>query len=111
MIVSWEEFGATCVLDLEGELTGDASDVLLRACQERIDAGAKHLVIDAKGVGIVDSRGLETLLDLTEAAIERGGRCALASPDPMFGAILDLAGLSDRLDIHDSVQEAARTLR
>ena len=111
MNVAWEEFGSTCVIDLDGDLTGEASDALLRTAQERIDAGAKYLVIDAKGVGILDSRGLETLLGLTEAAIERGGRCTLAAPDPLFESILELAGLRDRLEIHSSVQEAARALR
>lgn len=111
MTLHWEEFGSICVVELEGELIGDASDALVRACKERIAAGAKDLVIDVKRVSIVDSRGLETLLGLTEQAVSRGGRCTLAAPDPIFGAILELTGIKDRLDLHDSVQGAARTLR
>ena len=78
---------------------------------ERLDKGARNLVIDVSGAPIVDSQGLETLLELSEETVRRDGRCTLACPDPLFESILELTGLRDRLEVHDSVQEAARTLR
>lgn len=111
MNLRWEDYGTTCVVELDGELVAHASDVLQRACMERLDKGARNLVIDVSGAPIVDSQGLETLLELSEETVRRDGRCTLACPDPLFESILELTGLRDRLEVHDSVQEAARTLR
>ena len=111
MNLRWEDYGTTCVVELDGDLVSHASDALQRACMDRLDNGARNLVIDVSATPLVDSEGLETLLALSEEAVERNGRCTLANPDPLFMSILELTGLGDRLEIHDSVQEAARTLR
>ena len=111
MNLRWEDYGTTCVVELDGELVSHASDVLQRACMERLDHGARNLVIDVSATPLVDSEGLETLLSLSEETVRRNGRCTLASPDPLFMSILELTGLKDRLEIHESVQDAARTLR
>ncbi|MCH2160717.1 MAG: STAS domain-containing protein [Phycisphaerales bacterium] len=111
MNITWEDHGVTCVVEVDGELVGQASDSLSRTCFERFEDGARNLVIDLSKSGIVDSLGLETLLRLSEETVNRNGRCPLVSLDPLFASILELTGLRDRLEIHDSVTAAARTLR
>jgi len=111
MNLRWEDHGATSVVQIQGELVGQASDALERACSERFEKGARNLVIDVADTSLVDSQGLETLLELSDQAIRRQGRCTLVSPDPIFGSILDLTGLRDRLEVHESVSDAARVLR
>ena len=111
MNLKWEDHGVTCVVEVEGELVGQASDALQRACEERLAEGARNLVIDVSNSPLVDSQGLEILLDISESTINANGRCSLVAPDPVFMSILELTGLQDRLEVHESVTVAARTYR
>ena len=111
MNITWEDHGVTSVVEVDGELVGQASDTLTRTCLERFEQGVRNLVIDLSKSPIVDSTGLETLLELTEATVERNGRCTFVSLDPLFASILELTGVGERLEIHDTVTTAARTLR
>ena len=111
MNITWEDHGVTSVVEVEGELVGQASDTLSRTCLERFEEGVRNLVIDLSRSPIVDSTGLETLLQLSEETAGRNGRCAFVALDPLFASILELTGVGERLEIHDSVTSAARTLR
>lgn len=111
MNVRFEEQGTLCVVDLAGEMVGEAVDQVRRACLERVQAGVNNLIIDLSGTVVIDSIGLEALLDLADATTLRGGRCVIAAPDAGVRSVLEITRLHERMEIHVGVEQAARLIR
>jgi len=110
MNLRFEEHGNLCVVELRGELVGDSVDAFRRGCGERLEAGARRFIIDLADVVLVDSKGLEAMLDLADEATQRSGRCVLAAPDAGMRSILEITRLHERIEIHAAVDAAARVL-
>ncbi|MAD19323.1 MAG: hypothetical protein CMJ52_03765 [Planctomycetaceae bacterium] len=111
MKLRFEEHGRICVVEIEGELVGDSPDALLRACRERAADGSRDFILDVSATSTVDSAGLEAMLDLADAAIERRGRCLIAGPETSLRTIFDITRVGERLEVHDGVAAATRVLR
>ncbi|MEC8320050.1 MAG: STAS domain-containing protein [Planctomycetota bacterium] len=111
MNVRFDEHGTLCVVTLEGEMVGESVESVRRACLERIQAGVRDLILDLSSIAMVDSSGLEAMLDLADLTTERQGRCMLAAPDEGLRSILEITRRHERLEIHAAVDAAARTLR
>lgn len=111
MNLRFEEHGPLCVVELRGELVGESVDAFRRGCLERIDAGARRFILDLADVVLVDSRGLEAMLDVADATASWQGRCVLAAPDEGLRSILEITRLHERIEIHAAVDAAARVLR
>ncbi len=111
MNVRFEEHGTLCVVDLAGELVGDSVDQVKRACMERVQTGVTDLILDLSETVLIDSMGLETLLDLADATSHKGGRCVIAAPDTGVRSVLEITRLHERMEIHAGVEQAARLIR
>ena len=111
MNLRFEEHGPLCVVELQGELVGDSVDAFRRGCLERVEAGARRFIIDLAEVLLVDSAGLEAILDLADEVGSHQGRCVLAAPDSGLRSILEITRLHERIEIHAAVDAAARVLR
>ena len=111
MNVRFDEHGTLCVVTLEGEMVGESVESVRRACVERFQAGVRDLILDLSSTEMVDSAGLEAMLALADAAATRRGRCMIAEPDEAVRSILAITRLHERLEIHDAVETAARTIR
>ncbi|MHC4245458.1 MAG: STAS domain-containing protein [Planctomycetota bacterium] len=81
MKLRFEDHGPLCVVQVEGELVGESSDSLRRACRERLEGGSRDFILDVSTTSGID----KTVLDITR--------------------------VSDRLEIHDEVASATRVLR
>ena len=111
MKLSYEDHNTVSVLTMSGELTADQADAFRRACQERINAGIRDLVLDLEHLSLIDSAGLELLLWLTDEASRHQGQVRLVNPDETVAKILRLTRLDRRFSTHQTVEDAARSLR
>ncbi len=62
--------------------------------------GQPRIVIDLEKVTLIDSAGLELLLDYQDRCLERGGVMKLAAPLPLCREILTLTDVASRFDVH-----------
>ena len=63
--------------------------------------GQKRVVLDMEHVPMVDSAGLETLLDLGDVLRLRGGALKLASANPLCRDVLRITGLDSQFEAFD----------
>ena len=63
------------------------------------DGGQPHVVFDMQSVPLVDSAGLELLLDIQERFRLRGGTLKLAAVNPLCREILKVTGVGPRFEI------------
>jgi len=111
MKISYEEHGQVCVLTMSGNFTSDQVDQFVRTTEDRLAAGCRHFVLDMGHVAIVDSAGLEAMLDLGDRLTSCGGRMMLVNLDEVVRRILEVTRLEREFDLHESVESAARSLR
>ncbi|MCA9293377.1 MAG: STAS domain-containing protein [Phycisphaerales bacterium] len=111
MKISAQEFEHIAVLTLSGEFTADDTDAFQRSTDERLRAGARHIVLDCQHLEFVDSKGLEAWINLQESLGDQGGQLRLISPDETVSTILKLTRLDLALESHESLERAVRSLR
>lgn len=105
----WERkrTGAVEVFSGEKSLNTDSVDALRNLLEECANNGQPRLVMDFQQVPLIDSAGLELLLDIREACLRRGGQFQLAALNPLCTDILKVTGLASRFEIHKNAVAAA----
>jgi anti-anti-sigma factor len=111
MKLSYEDHKTVTVLTISGELTADQTDSFRRACQDRLNAGIRDVVLHAENLTLIDSAGLENLLWLLDEVSDRHGQLRLVNPDEIILKILQLTRLDRRFNIHETIESAAKSLR
>lgn len=61
--------------------------------------GQPRIVFDLERVPLIDSAGLELLLEFRDKCLERGGLLKLAGPNILCRDILAVTGVSDQLEV------------
>lgn len=111
MKLSSSNYDHVCLLTLSGEFTTDDVEQFTRVATERVASGAKHVILDCESLEFVDSKGLESVLNLQESLGTQGGQLRLIRPDETVSTILKLTRLNLALEAHNSLEEAVRSLR
>jgi anti-anti-sigma factor len=89
-------------------LTGD--EPINAATISQLDAhGQPKVVIDLERVPLLDSAGLEWLVDTAEKCFQRGGQVQLAAPTALCGDILRITGVGEQVEVFDDVTSAVRS--
>ncbi len=108
------------ILQLDGTLDRVTSNQLLDRARQAHEDGARHLLLDLSGVGMLTSSGLiaiqsifklftpESDLELMHHTKEqyKSPFVKLVSPDPKIYYVLNIAGFLQSLLIYNNLQEA-----
>ncbi len=106
--IEQHELEGIVVLDLKGQLTIGEDDIKLRDTLTSFgQSGKVQLVLNLKGVDLIDSSGLGTLVFAQAKLTKLGGRLALASVNPTHLKLFLLTRLALAFeffpDDHDAV--------
>jgi len=91
--------GSVDVIQGDSPLTVDHIRAVTGLLQECLGKGQPQVVFDLTSVPLIDSAGLELLLDFQEAFQQVGGVLKLASPNPLCKELLILSGISGKFEI------------
>ena len=86
-------------LDIDG---AQAIDLRLNA----LAGSRKALVIDMSEVSYLASMGLRTLMTCARANASRGGKLAVANPQPSVVKVLETSGMYEIIAVHPSLDDA-----
>jgi anti-sigma B factor antagonist len=98
--------GAVQIISGDVSLTGEhlgKAEVVFAQCIAR---GQPQVVLHLDRVPLVDSAGLEWVLDCRDRCIARGGALRLAAPTRLWREILHATGLEEQMQVFDDVIEA-----
>ena len=96
--------GATSVLDVSGDITGESEQVLMDAYQ-RAD-GAKAIVLNFAGLEYMNSGGIGLLVTLLVRANRRSQQLLAYGLSDHYRQIFELTRLDEAVSIHDTEQAA-----
>ena len=112
MNVKCDDYGHVCVLEIQGDFTGDAVLNVRKVVQERIDSRRiVEFVVDFGKCGFVDSEGLETLLWIKRTSEEMFGRVKLAQLDEHCRKILEMTRLDHRFECCADLAQAMKNMQ
>jgi anti-anti-sigma factor len=98
--------GSIDVISGDSPLTCDRLSEMNELLQNSSTFGQPRAVLDMHQVKLIDSAGLEWLLDIQESFERRGGSLKLASPTTLCRDILKVAGIDKRFEVFANVRAA-----
>jgi anti-anti-sigma factor len=90
---------------ISGDYVAELSDVL-EAC---LGQGQPHVVLDLQEVALIDSTGLELLLDVQEKYERMGGELKLANACSLLREVLKVTAVGARFDLFGDARSAVRS--
>ena len=104
--ITKSDFGATCVLTLEGHLNALTVESLESPLNDLLATPVQRIVLDCSGLSFTSSAGLRVFLATVKRMRSRGGDCAFAALTPAVREIFEMAGFLETMEVHSSLQAA-----
>ncbi len=102
-----QQLGAASIISGRGALNIESIESAQRVFERGIGAGVPRVVFDMNEVLLVDSAGLEFMLDILEECENRGGSLRLVSPNSLCRDILRITEVEQRFEIYRDSATAA----
>jgi anti-anti-sigma factor len=101
--------GAVDVISGGDRISGDYVADLRRLLEARLERGQPLIVLDFQGIALIDSAGLELLLDTQEKCQRMGGALKLASLNALCREVLKTTGIGARFEMFRDSGGAVRS--
>ena len=101
--------GAITVIGGPDPLTAEHVSEAAAVLQGCFHEGPPMAVLDMTRIPLLDSAGLELLLNAHDSFSQRGGAFKLAAATPLCRDILSVTGIADQLELYDEVALAVRS--
>lgn len=107
-MLSIQTIGSVNVIQLRSALVDDSVQQCRQTITDILERRKNLLVLDMSESPLIDSEGLELIVDSQEACLNRGGRLALVDPQPLCREVLEFTGVSDFVEVYRELREALR---
>jgi anti-anti-sigma factor len=101
--------GAVTVIQANERFNEDFVVELSQALDENVAHGVPMAVLNLEATCLINSKGLEYLLDTGEKFERRGGALKLAAPNMMCREVLAISKLDHDIEVYESVNQAVRS--
>jgi anti-anti-sigma factor len=96
------------VIDVKGELTAFAEDVLMQAYNQASERGARTIILNFEGLEYMSGSGTGLLVTLVKAAHREKQQLLIYGLSEHYRSIFQITRLDDAIAIYDSEEEAVR---
>lgn len=101
-----EAQGAVDVVMISAPLNHEHADNLREQVSVEQQSGKPMVVLSLKETPLIDSAGLESLLDIGDLLQQRGGQVKLAAANPLCREILKITGVAEHFELYPDVKGA-----
>ena len=101
--------GAVDVISGGDRVSGEHVAELSNVLESRLGNGQPQIVLDLQGVAVIDSAGLELLLDYQEKCQRMGGAFKLANAGALCREVLKATGVGARFEMFRDSGGAVRS--
>jgi anti-sigma B factor antagonist len=96
------------IIDVQGELTAFAEDVLMDAYNQATDGQVRAIILNFEGLEYMNSSGIGLLVTLLIRINREKQRLLTYGLSDHYKSIFQITRLDDAIAIHDSEEEAVR---
>jgi anti-anti-sigma factor len=101
--------GSVDVISGGDRISGEHVAELSALLDGRVDRGQPQIVLDLQGIVVIDSAGLELLLDFQEKCQRMGGALKLANVGALCREVLKATGVGSRFEMFRDSGGAVRS--
>lgn len=98
------------ILAIAGEIDLGSAPQLRTALAPILDGATPRLVLDLSGVNFMDSTGIGVMVNALNRVSEKNGACAFCGLQARVKRILQIAGLTKKLPLYETMAEALKAL-
>jgi len=109
MKVKTQDYSDVTVVELQGELDGDSTELFKNTITDIVAKRKAGIVLDMSNVGFIDSEGLERLLWVRDHCNESNCQLRLAGLDENCTKILEITGLENEFNCYAELSEAVKS--
>jgi anti-anti-sigma factor len=109
MKVKTQEYNDVTVIELQGELDADFTELLQNTISKTSEKHKMNIVLDMSTVGFIDSKGLELLLWIRDYCNQNKIQLRLAGLDENCKKILEVTRLENEFDCYAELAEAVKS--
>jgi len=109
MKVKKQDYNDVTVVELQGELDSDVAELFKNTVTDIVASGRSGIVLDMRGIGFIDSQGLELLLWARDYCSENKRQLRLAGLDENCMKILEVTRLESQFDSYSELAEAVKS--
>ena len=109
MKIQARQVGAVTVVRPIGPITAAEADELKTNLLELIRDTLGRIVLDVSAVSFLDSKGLESLVDITQQLAQGGKTLKLCTANETVRQIIELTGLSPQFEHFEDAHSAVRS--
>jgi len=109
MRVKTQNYNDVTVVELQGELDVDSTELFKKTIIDIVAKRKGGVVLDMSGVGFIDGRGIEQLLWVRDYCHENKCQLRLAGLDENCAKILQITRLENEFDRYAELAEAVKS--
>ena len=109
MRIKTQDYNNVTVIEMQGELDADFAEQLQSTISDVITTNKTGIVLDMRGVGFIDSKGLEQLLWARDYCNENKRGIRIAGLDENCAKILEITRLENEFDRYAELSEAVKS--
>jgi anti-sigma B factor antagonist len=95
------------VIHIEGDMTSESEEAIFTAYDSiRQKAIPPRLYFDFQKTNYINSAGIGTLITIIESLGKEGGKASFIGLSNHFLKVMDIVGISDFVDIYETLDEA-----
>lgn len=111
MSTTVNKYGDVAVLSVKDDLAGDSVEQFLERANQTVNEGINLVVVDCTKLHVIDSRGLEALLEVQARCEELLGTVKLCAVDEACAKILEITRLASRFEAFADLDSAVKSFR
>ncbi|MFK7737551.1 MAG: STAS domain-containing protein [Pirellulaceae bacterium] len=101
-----QNIGSVSVIKARSSLVGECVDHCRQAVMDALGQRRNNLVLDLAESPIVNSQGLEFIVDAQEECLGRGGKLVILDPTPVCSEVLEITGIADYVAVFSDLRAA-----
>lgn len=109
MQIGEQRQGAVTVLKPQGPLVGADAEQFKSEVTQAVERSLGRMVIDASAIPYCDSRGLEVMVEVSQALAESGQSLRLCGAVEVVREVLEITDLANHFEHYQDVQTAVRS--
>ena len=104
-----ERDDVTLVHVREAKLTYPVLSAFFSEVRQRVEAGARKVVIDLSAVSYIDSASIGCLMDIHRLLTEKSGQVKLAGLQPRVETMISMTGVHKIIELYKREDEAVQS--
>lgn len=101
-----QTIGSVSIVKAQSSLQGDSLALCRKSIEDCFVERRSFIILDLSESALINSEGLEFIVDTQQKCLTRGGKLVVAEPQPLCAEILEITGVEDCVAVFKDLRSA-----